>query len=196
METPTPVFDAVRDKWPGRAIAWDLGQRPVPSRSSDISVLDPGTPIVADCEPVFFRYLIREWPDRDAAEETAEAMHQRDLEQAAQPPVIEVTVTTPPDGIPRLELTQLVAEKVAEITGPLPALPRDEQGKQSRRSRVLTATRRARSRHGGEPDPPPPAWPEPGTGWVLPDSEDDTPTDQFPVIPPDEGFELVEVHVP
>jgi hypothetical protein len=183
----TPVFEWIRDRWPGKVTAWDLGRRPLRVRLSAASaVLDPDTAIVADCEPRDFRYLIREWPDRDAAEEIAETLHQFDLERAAQPPVIEVTVTTPPDGIPRAELTQLVAEKVREVTGPQPALP-DEfvvEPRWRRGGKVLLATRRARERLRRPPDVPP-----------LPVSEDDTPTGPLPAVP-DDGFELVEVHIP
>jgi hypothetical protein len=204
----TPDFDAVRDRFPNKAVAWDLGNRPAVQRPCDASALDPGTVIVAGCEPKDFRALIQEWGDPRAAEEIAEEMYQRELERAAQPPVIEVTVTTPPEGIPRLELTQLVAETVAEVTGPLAALPlrvaAEGEGK-PRRRKVLFAARRARNRRGTQPaqpvpGPPPPFLPSPSAlpppGWVLPASEDDTPTAVIPAVPPDDGFELVEVHVP
>ena len=102
------MFDAVRGEWPDKATARDLGGRPVRSRCSDARVLDPETAVVADCERKC-RRLLREWHDRRTAEDLAEAVHQRDLERAAQPPVIQVTVTTPPGGIPRLELEQAVA---------------------------------------------------------------------------------------
>ncbi len=196
----TPVFDWVRDRCPSKAVAWDLGNRPDARGACDAGVLDPDTVIVADCEPKDFRVLVREWGDPRAAEEIAEEMYQRDLERAAQPPVIEVTVTTPPDGIPRLELTRLVAEKVAEITGPLPVLPPRPgqvsavEGRQSRRRKVLTAIRRRRVPDVPLPSPAPEPAPA-GTGWVLAASEDDTPTAVLPPYPGD-GFELVEVHVP
>jgi len=95
-----------------------LEQRPVRSRCSDARVLDCQTAIVADCEPGIFRTLAREWHDRGTAEDLAEAVHRRELERAAQPPVIEVTVTTPPEGIPRLELARVVAEKVRVLAAP------------------------------------------------------------------------------
>lgn len=173
-----PVFDELRDTWPDRVTAWDLGKRSVPRRVSDASMLDPETAIVADCEPREFRTLIREWPDRDAAEEIAETLHQLDLDRAAQPPVIEVTVTTPPDGIPRLELEQAVAGAVREFTVEPPRGPGWR-----RPGKMLIATRRAR-RRARVADPP----------AALPVSEDDTPTMVLPAIT--DGFELVEVHVP
>src|SRR6185437_7793381 len=108
----TPRFDALCDTLADKSFAWDMRKRPVRRRPSDAAVLDPGTAVVADCEPETFRELAREWPDRDAAGQITEAMHSLDLERAAQPPVIEVTVTTPPDGIPRAELGALVAETV------------------------------------------------------------------------------------
>jgi hypothetical protein len=201
----TPVFDSVRDQFPDKAVAWDLGNRPVPRRPSDAGVLDPFTVIVADCEPGIFRATIRGWDNRRAAEEIAEEMYQRELERAAQPPVIEVTVTTPPGGIPRLDLTRLVAEKVAEVTGPLPVLPpravaAEGEGK-PRRRRVLFAARRARNRRDAQPAQPPPFLPSPSAlpppGWALPAAEDDTPTIVLPAVRDgDDGFELVEVHVP
>jgi hypothetical protein len=181
----TPVFDAVCDLLPDKATAWDIRKRPVPRRLSDDAVLDPETAIVVTCEPVVFRGLVREWPDRDFAEDIAETMHDLDLERAAQPPVIEVTVTTPPGGIPRADLTRLVAEKVREFTGPQPVLPDEFHVEpRGRRGRVLTATRRARARIARSlPEKPP-----------VPPSEDDTPTEEFPAIT--DGFELVEVHLP
>lgn len=185
-----PVFDELRDNWPDRVTAWDLGKRPVPRLVSDASVLDPETAIVADYEPRDFRGLIREWPDRSAAEEIAEEQHQRDLDRAAQPPVIEVTVTTPPDGIPRLELEQAVAGAVRDFTGPQPVLPDEYEVRQPRRGKVLTATRRARKRARLAGLPPVPR----ESPVALPVSEDDIPTTVLPVIT--DGFELVEVHVP
>lgn len=178
MFPDVPVFDAIRDNWPDRVTAWDLGKRPVRVRRSDASMLDPETAIVADCSTSEFRALLREHPNRDAAEEIAEEMHQRDLERAAQPPVIEVTVTTPPEGMPRAELTQIVSQTVAKFTGPQPVLP-------SRRRKVLQAIRRPRKRvRGPLPDVP-----------TLPVSEDDIPTQVLGSdVPP--GFELVEVRVP
>jgi hypothetical protein len=187
----TPVFDQFCDQLPDKVLAWDLRSRPVRPRSSDDSMLDPETAIVAGCEPGIFRAVVREMDNRDAAEEIAEVMHQRDLEQAAQPPVIEVTVTTPPEGIPRLELDRLVSETVRDITGPQPALAPGGEGKPPRRSKMLVATRRAQARR-SEPEPPP--CPK-GTDWVLPSTEDDTPTVELPPYPGD-GFETVEVHIP
>lgn len=188
-----PVFDQLASEWPDSAAVADLIRFPARARFSDARVLDPVTAIVADCEPVIFRFLIRDWPDRGTAEELAEAVHQLELERAAQPPVIEVTVITPPEGIPRLELTRIVAEKVAEITGPMPALS-PEPGLRPRRRRMLTATRRARKRRAGQAAPgtlPPALTGEP----VFAVSEDDTPTTEIPVIR-DDPPALVEVRVP
>jgi hypothetical protein len=179
----TPEFDAVCDRLSDKSFAWDMRRRPVRCRRSDDSMLDPETAIVADCDTREFRALVREHPDRDAAEEIAEAMHQLDLERAAQPPVIEVTVTTPPEGIPRAELTELVTDTVRQFTGPQPVLS-DDGPRPRRRGKVLTATRRARSRLARSRLPD------------LPVSEDDTPTQEFPAIRPENGFELVEVHLP
>lgn len=185
-----PAFDEVCDLLADRAFAWDLRKRPVRRRRSDDDVLDPETAIVASCEPREFRRLTRDWQVRDGrhrlgADEITEAMHELDLERAAQPPVIEVTVTTPPDGIPRLELARLVTETVREFTGPQPVLRDGGTPAPPGRRKMLLATRRVRSRLGRRlPDVPP----------LLPVSEDDTPTEELPAIT--DGFELVEVHLP
>ena len=160
------VFDMVRAGWPDKVTARDLGKRPVCSRCSDARVLDPHTAIVADCEPGDFRTLVREWHDRRTAEHLAEAVHQLELERAAQPPVIEVTVTTPPGGISRLELDRAVAEKVSEF-----AVPR----------RVLAATRRARDQLVACDRPVAiSAWIAEPARLVFPVSEDGTPTEVLP----------------
>ena len=67
-------------------------------------VLDPGTAIVALCEPRIYQLLSRQWHDQGTARDLDEAPHQLELERAAPPPVIEVTVTAPPGGITRSEL--------------------------------------------------------------------------------------------
>jgi hypothetical protein len=187
----TPVFDGVCDELPDKAFAWDLRRQPVRRRLSDAGVLDPGTAIVADCEPDQFRRLTREWPDRAAAEGLVEDMHQLDLERAAQPPVIEVTVTTPPGGIPRADLTRLVSDTVREFTGPQPVLPDEFTVEAPRRGKVLTATRRARRWMSGRTPPVPPDGLPP-----VPVSEDDTATQEFPAIRPENGFAVTEVRVP
>lgn len=185
-----PVFDGIRDGWDDRVTAWDLAKRPVRVRKSDDSMLDPETAIVADCEPSFFRQVVR----AQGAEEIAEEMHQRDLERAAQPPVIEVTVTTPPEGMPRAQVTQLAMEAVARFTGPQPVLPADRgitdpfpavspDPRNRKRGKVLQATRRFRQRRSRLPDVVP----------VLPVSEDDQPTVILPAVP---DTAVVEVHIP
>lgn len=173
-----PVFEYVRNHWPGKALAWDLSRRPVRLRPSDARVLDPAAAIVATGEPGIFRQLARDWASRDAAhrqaaEDITEGQHQLELEQAAQPPVIEVTVTTPPEGIPRAELAALVQSSLAELTDPagLPVLPladAGEAGPPPRRRRMLMATRRAFSGEAALPE--------------LPVSEDDTPTQELPAV--------------
>jgi hypothetical protein len=195
VNAETPVFDAIRGRWPDKAAAWDLGKRPVRRYRSDCRVLDPGTAIVASCEPEIFRSLAREWHDQGTAHDLDEAVHQMELERAAQPPVIEVTVTTPPEGIPRAELTRLVREKVAEITAPdgFPALP-DEARPARRGHRVLTATRRARDRLAGAQGSL--AGAQGSLAGALPVSEDDTPTLVLPAVRDDDGPLVVEVHVP
>lgn len=160
------LAEEFRDAWP------DLARRPVRVRCSDARVLDPQTAIAADCEAADLRRLFREWHDRGTAEEMAESLHQMDLERAAQPPVIEVTVTTPPGGIPRASLERLVAEKVSEFTGPA-SLPRPAR-------QMLTVARR--------PSVPRDVMPP------LPVSEDDTPTVALPAVRG--GFAAEEVRVP
>jgi hypothetical protein len=162
MDADLPVFEIVRNRWTVGSVADDLAARPVRRRVSVALVLSPDTAIVAGCEPAIFRRLVRE----AGAEEIAEAVHQRDLERAARPPVIEVTVTTPPGGIRAAELRRVVAETVAEVTGP--------------QRRVLAATRRAARRAALPPLPPV--------------SEDDTPTMVLPAVR-DEP-EVVEVRIP
>ena len=167
----TPIFSGMCPD------ALGLGGRPVRRRCSDARVLYPDTAIVALCEPKDYQQLSRQWHDQDTARNLDEALHQIELERAAQPPVIEVTVTAPPGGIPRTELGRLVRDQVAELTG--------SQQEVSRRPvrKVLMATRRARDYIRGDlPAPSPadiPAVPPVQQLWV---SEDDTPTGPIPVI--------------
>lgn len=194
----TPVFDEIRDGWDDRVTAWDLGKRPVRRRVSDSSVLDPDTAIVADSETTLFRALIREHPDPAAAEQIAETQHQLDLERAAQPPVIEVTVTTPPEGIRRADLARTAMQAVRRFTGPQPVLsgsatnpfPAVRPGsyppqefppapRPRRRGKVLQAVIRRPRRRPRLPELPPPP---------LPVSEDDMPTQVLPAV--------VEVRIP
>lgn len=157
------IFDQFVAEQSDHPLAAELAARPPRRYCSDARVLDSGTAIAVTFEPEFFRQLTREWHDRDTTEALAEAVHQLELERAAKPPVIEVTVTTPPTGIPRAELTELVQDTVARITGPQPALragdgylpgalgpptlndlPRWQE--RSRAGRVLTATRKVRDK--------------------------------------------------
>lgn len=80
--------------------------------------LDTGTPILVDCEPACYRRLSRAWHDRGTVQDLDEALHQLELERAAQLPVISMTVTGPPEGIPRGELATLARGTVAEWAGP------------------------------------------------------------------------------
>jgi len=143
----------------------------VRSRCSDARALDRQTVIAADCEPGTFRTLAREWHDRGTAEDLAEALHRLELERAAHP-VIEVTVTAPPEGIPRPELGRVVAEKVAGIARP-----------------------------GPQPPAPLPAWPDDGAWWpeadpgLLPVSGDAALTVALPAVQ-DASPAVTEVQVP
>jgi hypothetical protein len=140
------VFSVLRAQWPDKATAWDLGKRPLPRRCSNASALQADTAIVALCEPRTYQQLSRQWHDRDTTWVLDEALHQLELERAARPPVIEVTVTAPPEGIPRAELNVLVRGEVARFAGNGPATPRAR--------RVATATRRARDYIRPPEDPP------------------------------------------
>lgn len=103
-----------------RSLAADLASRPLRVyRSRHAAILDPAAAISADGEPSEFRHMVRDWPDRDTTVWLTEAIHQRELARAAQPPVIEVTVTTPPGGIPRADLARLVQARMAAADSPL-----------------------------------------------------------------------------
>ena len=82
----------------------DMASRPVRPYCSDASMLDPATPIIVDCDPRAYLMLSRQWHDQDTARGLDEALHRLELERAARPPVIEVTVTSPPEGISRAEV--------------------------------------------------------------------------------------------
>lgn len=164
------IFDQFVAEQEDNPLAAEMAARPLRRYCSDARILDSGTAIVVTSEPDFFRQLTREWHDRDTTEALAEAVHQLELERASKPPVIEVTVTTPPTGIPRAELGQLVQDTVARITGPQPVLPpgdweiapaagdgyvpgalgpptlNDLPRWQERPSRMLTATRKVRDK--------------------------------------------------
>ena len=109
------VVLARRGSMARRSLAAMLAARPLRVyRSPRAVILDPAAPIALDCEPSAFRQMVRDWPDRDTSSQLVEAIHQLDLKRAAQPPVIEVTVTTPPGGIPRAALARLVQARMAE----------------------------------------------------------------------------------
>lgn len=105
-----------------RSLAAELAARPLRIyRSRHVRILDPAADFTVDCEPVTFRQLAKGWPDRDTSDQLTEAVHRMDLERAAQP-VIEVTVTTPPGGIPRAALAQLVQARMAQDATRVPDL--------------------------------------------------------------------------
>lgn len=54
--------------------------------------LDKDTVVPPDDRTPLFASVARHWPDQHIADSYREAMHRRDLERAALPPVVNVTV--------------------------------------------------------------------------------------------------------
>lgn len=115
-----------------RSLAADFAARPLRVyRSPLAAILDPANPAPAGSEPVLFRQLALDWEDRETTVQLTEAIHRLELRRAK--PVIEVTVTTPPGGIPRADLARLVQDQMAAAatakqrsrpdTGPTRVLP-------------------------------------------------------------------------
>lgn len=109
------VFDALAAGWGDRETVARLTQRRCPSWCSNPGPLTGQTPVLVCCEPVVFRELARSWHDRRTSEDVTEFCHRRELERAAQPPVLEVTVTTPPEGISKAALAALLSGTVASL---------------------------------------------------------------------------------
>jgi hypothetical protein len=54
--------------------------------------LDKAVQVVLDDHAPWFDWMTETWPDRATARQSREAVHRMDVERAAQPPVINVTV--------------------------------------------------------------------------------------------------------
>jgi hypothetical protein len=142
----------------------DLASRSaVPGEGTAACALDDRTAVVLDMPPAQFDGLLdamassgsQRWIT--AQREILEAVHELDMERAAQPPVINVTVT-PPDGGPAVPghfRVNTGEQQVAWVDGPAP-----EDG-----PAVIHATRRAaeRLRYGLEELPPPEPGPDDDT---------------------------------
>jgi len=72
-----------------------LAERPATERPYRTDPLDMSTPCVIGMDAVNFGYLLRVWHDQDNAHQFREGVHAAELERAAQPPVVHVTVTPP-----------------------------------------------------------------------------------------------------
>ena len=68
-------------------------------------------------ETPIYQQLSRCWHDQDAARDLDDAVHERELGRAAVQPVIEVTVTAPPEGLPRAEVARLARDRVSSPRG-------------------------------------------------------------------------------
>lgn len=54
--------------------------------------LDASVPVALDDHAPWFEWMTEAWPDRATARDCRSAVHRMDVERAAQPPVINVTV--------------------------------------------------------------------------------------------------------
>lgn len=125
-----------------RAPAWlsYLANREVPERPGDRS-LDPDVFVRAD-RTVLFEQQVAEWPDPQAMFTLLEVMHDMDLERAAQPPVVNVSIT-PPDGTPAIGYLQVDTRnrrRMTFVVGRTPPQP-------ARKLVELTRQARDRLRH-------------------------------------------------
>lgn len=105
------------------------------------TVLDPAMAVVLSPATPEFTRLAREWLEKDpqAGIAIVERTHQRDLERAAQPPVISVTVTTP-EG-------EVQPGHYEVQTGPLPVITyHDEPAPEPEGPAVLTEAAEAKLR--------------------------------------------------
>jgi len=59
-------------------------------------VLDPSIPIACDARSPWLDRLIHDWEDKDTSLDVIQALYRFDLVRAAQPPVVNVTVTGVP----------------------------------------------------------------------------------------------------
>lgn len=110
-----------------------LAHRPValPQRATyGRSELDLEVPVVLWSDGVTGDQLLRSWPDRSTAQDLQDALHDRDLERAAQPPQVVVTlpvapVPTGPQRVlapvqtdPGLDFSDLFRPRPASLPGP------------------------------------------------------------------------------
>jgi hypothetical protein len=84
-------------------IAAEFAARPMlvqpPVRGKAPSVLDPAVVVPLSGEARELARLFSSWEDSEFAIGLQALLHEKDIERASQPPVIEVTVT-PPQGVP------------------------------------------------------------------------------------------------
>lgn len=119
-------------RWPARSLVLDSAR-----------VLDPEEFIVADHAVQTFEHLCETWHDKATARETREAIHKLELEAAAQPPVINVTVAAP-DGTPSTDghfRVDTGPQTVTYVEGPAPAPDAGARpGSHHRPGRAIQAT--------------------------------------------------------
>lgn len=77
-------------------------------------VLDPSTPIACDARSPWLDKLIHDWADKDTSLDVIQALHRLDLVRAAQPPVVNVTVTGVPGYFSHVAGTGDVSYKTGE----------------------------------------------------------------------------------
>lgn len=104
-------------------LAADFPVIPASVHQSDFTVLRPDVPVIVVCPAAEFDTLVHEWPDQAAALLLLERLHELELERAAVPPVINVTVTDP-EGFPAVDghfrVTTGPQPTVVFVDGPVP----------------------------------------------------------------------------
>jgi hypothetical protein len=114
------IYDMVAREHPETAA--ERQQRPVPERSGE-TPLDKEAVVLAAAGTVLFEQHVAQWGTPQTCYELLDVLHEFELERAAKPPVINVSVT-PPDGFKameghfRFDTTQ--PQQAAYVVGPPP----------------------------------------------------------------------------
>jgi hypothetical protein len=90
-DTYPDVFSLVLAQMPDLGY---VGERPGVERKG-FDCLSGSVVVVLDCEAAALDGLVAEWPDQDNARELVKGLHGLELERAAQPPEVHVTITPP-----------------------------------------------------------------------------------------------------
>ena len=138
------VFRDLAGEWSGedevrRETCARLGSRPVPQLPVSLSPLDSGMTVVDCFGPVDYKRLFRDWPDRQTAADLAEAVHDLEMERAAQAPKVTLSVAIPPvAAAPETPKEEQHSALTEFLTAPVCAVPPEPAPAPARRGFVAT----------------------------------------------------------